>query len=230
MTDLAMLLVCLIAGTPHRAAHRMPDHARMAPDGFVIHVALPTAILEQIRGLWPSVDLMWPVLLPWVLLTPGAALFAVTGRLLRWPDRTTGALIVTAGLANTSFVGQPLNETFHGTRDLSTGILIDQRGTYLALGTAGITVASDCGSISGAAIRYRSAWALVSSGCWGRRWWHRRMSGCRGDMARVAMFEAAMGPRIGGAIAAMQYRLHPLPITLMVGIGSALSFLPRPIW
>ena len=32
-------------------------------------------------------------------------------------------------------------ETFYGVGDLSTGILIDQLGTYLVLSTLGITVA-----------------------------------------------------------------------------------------
>jgi len=32
-------------------------------------------------------------------------------------------------------------ETFYGVHDLSTGILIDQLGTYLVLSTAGVTVA-----------------------------------------------------------------------------------------
>jgi hypothetical protein len=39
-----------------------------------------------------------------------------------------------------------------------------------------------------------------------------------------------MGPQIGGAIVAMQYGLSPSLITLMVGIGIALSFLTLPLW
>jgi len=39
-----------------------------------------------------------------------------------------------------------------------------------------------------------------------------------------------MGPQIGGAIVAMQYGLNPALITLMVGVGIALSFLTLPLW
>ncbi len=39
-----------------------------------------------------------------------------------------------------------------------------------------------------------------------------------------------MGPQIGGAIVAMQFGLNPALITLMVGIGIALSFFTLPIW
>src|SRR5271165_1627023 len=86
--------------------------------------------------------------------------FAVIGRLLRFPDAVTGALIITAGLANTSFVGLPMIETFYGTKDLATGILIDQLGTYLVLSTAGITVA--CIYSSGTASWRDVAWRVVT--------------------------------------------------------------------
>ena len=39
-----------------------------------------------------------------------------------------------------------------------------------------------------------------------------------------------MGPQIGGAIVAIQYGLKPALITLMVGVGIALSFLTLPLW
>jgi malate permease and related proteins len=51
-----------------------------------------------------------------------------------------------------------------------------------------------------------------------------------GTITQVALFEAAMGPQIGGAIVATQYGLDPPLVTLMVGIGSVLAFLTLPIW
>jgi predicted permease len=47
---------------------------------------------------------------------------------------------------------------------------------------------------------------------------------------RITLFEAAMGPQIGGAIVAIQHGLNPPLITLMVGIGIILSFLTLPAW
>ena len=46
----------------------------------------------------------------------------------------------------------------------------------------------------------------------------------------MSNFESAMGPMIGGAIAAMQNDLGPPLITLMVGSGITLSFLTLPGW
>jgi hypothetical protein len=50
-----------------------------------------------------------------------------------------------------------------------------------------------------------------------------------GEVSRVTIFEAAMGAQIGGAIVAMRYGLSPSLITLMVGVGIALSFLTLPL-
>ena len=55
---------------------------------------------------------------------------------------TTGALMLSGGLANTSFVGLPMIETFYGRNGIAIGILIDQLGTYLVLSTLGIAIAS----------------------------------------------------------------------------------------
>jgi len=51
-----------------------------------------------------------------------------------------------------------------------------------------------------------------------------------GEVIRVTLFEAAMGPMIGGAIVAIQHGLNPPLITLMVGVGITLSFLTLPAW
>jgi predicted permease len=54
--------------------------------------------------------------------------------------------------------------------------------------------------------------------------------GQTGNLARVTLFESAMGPQIGGAIVATQYGLDPPLVTLMVGIGSVIAFVTLPMW
>jgi malate permease and related proteins len=49
-------------------------------------------------------------------------------------------------------------------------------------------------------------------------------------MTQVTIFEVAMAPQIGGAIVAMEHKLDPPLITLMVGIGIPLSFITLPLW
>ena len=136
-----MLAVCLLAGMLMRRTGRMPDNAHVAINGFIVHVALPALILSQIHGIALSAELCWPVMMPWLLFALSAGVFFGVARAAGFSPATTGALVLTAGLANTSFVGLPMIETFYGAQDLSTGILIDQLGTYLVLSTLGITVA-----------------------------------------------------------------------------------------
>ncbi len=137
-----MLLVCLAAGTVLRATHRLPENAPATINGFIVNLALPALILAKIHALRLSGALIWPVLMPWLLFALGGLTFLAIARMLKFSKLTTGALILTAGLGNTSFVGLPMIEAFYGPKQMATGILIDQLGTYLVLGTAGITVAS----------------------------------------------------------------------------------------
>lgn len=51
-----------------------------------------------------------------------------------------------------------------------------------------------------------------------------------GDTARVTLFEAAMAPMIGGSVVAMQYRLNDELVSMMVGLGTLVSFVTLPAW
>jgi predicted permease len=54
--------------------------------------------------------------------------------------------------------------------------------------------------------------------------------GLEGRTMQVTLFEAGMAPMIGGSIVAIQYGLNASLITLMVGIGTGVSFLTLPGW
>ena len=51
-----------------------------------------------------------------------------------------------------------------------------------------------------------------------------------GPAMQVTLFEAAMGPQMGGAIVGIQYGLNPGLITMVVALGIILSFATSPIW
>jgi predicted permease len=54
--------------------------------------------------------------------------------------------------------------------------------------------------------------------------------GLSGRVGEVAVFEAAMGPMIGGSVVAIQHGLNPRLVTLMVGIGIPLSLATAAGW
>jgi predicted permease len=57
-----------------------------------------------------------------------------------------------------------------------------------------------------------------------------KLLGSNGAVTQVTIFEAAMAPQIGAAIVAIEHKLDPPLVTLMVGIGIPLSFLTLPLW
>jgi predicted permease len=294
MANIVLLFLCLTIGIALRASKRVPDNGYVGINAFIVHVSLPALILGQIHKVELTPGLLSAAMMPWLLFTLSAAVFAFVGHFRSSPPATTGALILTAGLGNTSFVGLPMIESFYGSSGLPIGILIDQLGTYLVLSTLGITVAClySGKSTSTREIAYRVAifppfialvlalalssvdypdWmtvvlhrlsdtlaplALVSVGLQLRLDQLRgnksslglglafklavgpallaiiylALLGQKGEATQVTLFEAAMGPQIGGAIVAVQYGLNPTLVTLMVGIGITLSFATLPLW
>lgn len=141
MTNIILLFACLAAGMLLRATRRVPDNAHAGLNGYIVHIALPALILSQVHRIALSRDLLVPIAMPWLLFSLSALTFVSLARVLTLPPATTGALILSAGLANTSFVGLPMIEAYFGPWGLPVGIIIDQLGTYLVLSTLGILVA-----------------------------------------------------------------------------------------
>ncbi len=144
MNNIALLLLCFGLGIALRASGRLPAGAPAALNGFVVNVSLPALTVVTIHGLTLQPQLAIAALMPWLLFAIGLAFFWGVGRLLRLPRSTTGALMLTGGLANTSFVGLPMIETWYGREYLGVGIVVDQLGSYLVLSTLGILVAGIC--------------------------------------------------------------------------------------
>jgi predicted permease len=142
MSNLLLLFTCLVAGVLLRRSGRVADGGHQALNAAIIHLALPALTLRTLHGFdfEPSHGL--PVVMPWLLFALGALLFALAGRCLGLQRAQIGALTLVGGLGNTSFVGLPMIETLHGRDGLGLGLLIDQLGSYLALGTIGVVVAA----------------------------------------------------------------------------------------
>jgi hypothetical protein len=144
MNNIALLLLCFGLGIVLRASGRLPAAAPAALNGFVVNVSLPALTIVTVQGLSLQPQVALAALMPWGLFALGLAFFWTVGRVLRLPRATTGALMLTGGLANTSFVGLPMIETWYGREHMGIGIVIDQLGSYLVLSTVGILVAGIC--------------------------------------------------------------------------------------
>ena len=153
MANFVLLGACFLLGILLRWSGRLPDNAAATLNGFVVNISLPALTLTYVHGLTLDTRLILPVLTPWILFGIGCAFFYAAGRILRFPPATTGGLMLTGGLANTSFIGLPMIQSFYGAEYLGLGILIDQVGSYFVLSTLGILVASLYSSGHGVDVR-----------------------------------------------------------------------------
>lgn len=142
MNNYILLAACFLLGIVLRQTKRLPENAAASLNGFVVHISLPALTLSYIHDLEMDAGLIVPALMAWVLFGIGCAYFWFAARLFEFSRATTGGLMLTGGLANTSFIGLPMIDTFYGEEYLGLGILIDQVGSYLVLSTLGILVAS----------------------------------------------------------------------------------------
>lgn len=142
MNNYVLLGSCFLLGILLRRSGRLPDNAAAALNGFVVNVSLPALTLYYMHSLKIDSALIMPALMAWVLFGLGAGFFWIAGRILHLSRQATGGLMLTGGLANTSFIGIPMIETFYGSEHIGLGILIDQLGSYFVLSTLGILVAS----------------------------------------------------------------------------------------
>lgn len=142
MNNYVLLCACLLLGILLRHSGRLPDNAASAINGFVIHISLPAVTLYYVHGLTLDMRLLLPALMAWILFACNFSILWLVARWMKLSRSTTGGLILTGSLGNTSFIGLPMIETFYGSSGLGVGILIDQLGSYFVLSTLGILVAT----------------------------------------------------------------------------------------
>lgn len=142
MGNLVLVFVCLLLGLAFQKVKRIPDNASASLNAYVIYVALPALVLNEIPKLSLTAQALLPVVCAWLVMLFSAAITWFTGRALGWSREVMGALLLTVALGNTGFVGIPLIEAHLGAAAIPYAILYDQFGTFIALNTLGVAFAS----------------------------------------------------------------------------------------
>lgn len=146
MTNFIVIFICMAAGMLCKKLRQFPLHTPQVLNAFIIYLSLPSLVLAQVPRLLVSLDWnsnWWlPVSMAWICFTLSFCIVSLIGKRLGWKDAKIGALILTMGLGNTSFVGIPLLEAIIGPQAVPIGILADQPGSFLVLSTLGIVVAA----------------------------------------------------------------------------------------
>jgi predicted permease len=139
-TAFAFILAMLVLGKTMRWRGVVPDAAPDALNQVVLWVCLPASILLHGPQLSLDPSVLVLVLVPWVLSALAAALVWAVARALRWPEATTGVLLLAVPLGNTSFLGYPLIAALLGPDALPYAVVYDQFGSFLLLSTYGVVV------------------------------------------------------------------------------------------
>lgn len=92
----------------------------------------------------PKIHFSWQIILPFsvgfVVLLSSFIFFWVGRLFLKYNNSVMGALVMSCGFGNVSFLGYPLVEAYYGKKGIETAVLIDQ-GTFLVLTLVGIPLA-----------------------------------------------------------------------------------------
>jgi len=146
MENFLATLLLLVFGMGLRRLRLVPDNAAQTLNLFVIYISLPALVLLKVPELQPSVELLVPFLMAWLMLAASAVLVLVLGRLLGFERQILGALLLVVPLGNTSFLGIPMVNAFFGSDGIPYAVLYDQLGSFLALASYGSLILAVYGS------------------------------------------------------------------------------------
>lgn len=142
MSSILLLFLCLFIGIGIQRINNFPKNTAVVLNQYILFVALPAMALYYLPKIALSWDLLLPASVAWIAFGLSFLIFNFLGKIYNWSKKLTGCLIITAGLGNTSFVGIPVIQALYGDEGLNTLIIIDLPGTFVALSTVGVLVAT----------------------------------------------------------------------------------------
>ena len=142
MANIVLIVLCLITGILLQRVKSFPKDSYKAFNFIIINLSLPALALLYIPQIKIDSQIIYPVASMWIVFGFAIIVFIILGKIFKWDKATVGALIMTAGLCNSSFVGFPILMTMFGEEGLKVGVVIDQAGSFVVLATAGVIVSS----------------------------------------------------------------------------------------
>lgn len=141
MGNLLLIIISFTAGFLLSKLKHFPKNSHKGINAFIFYISLPALSLRYIPEIDYNIEIIFPVIMPWLVFIFGAVLFITIGKILNWSKQLIGCLVLCCGLGNTSFVGFPLLELFYGKESIRYGILADQPGSFMVMSTIGIFAA-----------------------------------------------------------------------------------------
>ena len=142
MANIILIFVCFLTGILLQRVKSFPQESYKAFNFIIINLSLPALALLYIPQIKIDSQIVFPIASMWIVFGFSIFFFLGLSKIFHWNKSTTGALIMTAGLCNSSFVGFPILMTMFGEEGLKVGVVIDQTGSFVVLATAGVIVSS----------------------------------------------------------------------------------------
>lgn len=137
MENFVLIAVFVLLGILFRRLKAFPPETVQVLNMFALYVSLPAVILLKVPQIKFSSEALVPIAIAWGALIFSIVLILVASHLLKWPQSTTGVLLLVVPLGNTSFLGVPIITAFFGEAGLRHLIVYDQFGTILIFATYG---------------------------------------------------------------------------------------------
>lgn len=132
---IGLLGTCLLLGVLARRSGRFAEGSAGAFNTFILYVALPALVLRVMHRLEFVPELIVAAVVPWLYYVAAGPFFRLLGPRLGLSRQSVMALVLTAGLGNTAFVGLPMAEALLGQGGLAVAVVADQLGSFLVLST-----------------------------------------------------------------------------------------------
>lgn len=114
-------------------------------NAVIIYVGLPAFIFEAVRGAKLDGDVWRVVAVAWAVFAGMLALAWLLARIRTRDPKRRGALVLTAALGNTGYIGYPVTAALLGASAVPLAVFSDVFGTVFALVLVGLPIAARMG-------------------------------------------------------------------------------------
>lgn len=142
MLNIVLIVVFLLLGIISQRLKFLPENLAHYLNKYLIYIVLPALALRYLPKIELVPELALPIASAWISFGMSWLVFGLLGKKLNWGHAITGCLVITSGLANTSFVGFPIVRALYGDEGVKIALLIDQAGSFIIVSSVAVIVAS----------------------------------------------------------------------------------------
>jgi len=135
-----LIAFCLVAGLFFHSTGILPENSHRGINAWILYIAMPAVTLLYVPTIQWSSALMLPIAMPFLVWGGAWIALKLFAQRVSLDKETFTALLLTAGLGNTSFIGFPLTQAYFGEEGLRIAVIFDQL-TFIVFSTLGVMTA-----------------------------------------------------------------------------------------